>query len=188
MKIPSQPLSESRSSAPQPADWDDLQSRWDIQEYTFRSTVPVVGPLIVAVRRFWNNMSARWYTGYMFEQQSAFNQLVVQRLEYLQKREDLSLILAEYESQLSALQIRLDELEQALFSLKQEVQALGAQSKQMQSVQEEQQAEYGRLQDELVYIDQEAAETARRSAEVAYVLVQMRRQAAKQETSVGPQL
>jgi hypothetical protein len=55
-----------------------LNRSWMIHEQPFVSNVPVVGPLIVAVRDFWNWMSTKWYVGAMFQQQINFNALTVQ--------------------------------------------------------------------------------------------------------------
>ena len=55
-----------------------LNKAWMIHEQPFVSNVPVVGPLIVALRNFWNWMSTKWYVGAMFQQQTNFNALTVQ--------------------------------------------------------------------------------------------------------------
>jgi hypothetical protein len=55
-----------------------LNNAWMIREQPFVSHVPVVGPLIVAVRNFWNWMSTKWYVGAIVQQQTSFNALTVQ--------------------------------------------------------------------------------------------------------------
>ena len=55
-----------------------LNSAWMIREQPFVSHAPVVGPLIVAIRNFWNWMSTKWYVGAIVQQQTSFNALTVQ--------------------------------------------------------------------------------------------------------------
>ena len=56
---------------------DDLAARSQLQEPDFHSDVPVLGPLVVRVRRLWNWMAAKWYVLGWMEQQAAFNSRVV---------------------------------------------------------------------------------------------------------------
>jgi hypothetical protein len=56
----------------------ELNARWAVREVPFRSNAPLVGPLIVAVRNFWNWMSTKWYTRALLQQQVTFNALVTQ--------------------------------------------------------------------------------------------------------------
>ena len=44
-----------------------------LREPVFSSDVPLIGPLIVAVRRFWNWMSTKWYVRPILAQQSEVN-------------------------------------------------------------------------------------------------------------------
>jgi O-antigen chain-terminating methyltransferase len=53
----------------------ELESHWMIREQPFTSHVPVVGPLIVAVRNLWNWMSTKWYVQPLLHQQLEFNAL-----------------------------------------------------------------------------------------------------------------
>jgi len=67
---------------------DDLAAKSRLQEPDFHSLVPLLGPLIVAVRRFWNWMAAKWYVRGWMGQQMAFNAQVVGVLsELLQMQE-----------------------------------------------------------------------------------------------------
>ncbi len=54
-----------------------------LREPRFTSQVPVFGPLIVAIRRFWNWMSTKWYIQPILEQQNRFNQQLVESLDAL---------------------------------------------------------------------------------------------------------
>lgn len=47
-----------------------------IVEPVFRSEVPVIGPLIAAFRRGWNEIATKWYVRSIIQQQMAFNRLV----------------------------------------------------------------------------------------------------------------
>jgi hypothetical protein len=51
----------------------ELLASGDLLEPGFTSQTPVVGPLIVAVRRFWNWMSTKWYLRPLIRQQTAVN-------------------------------------------------------------------------------------------------------------------
>jgi hypothetical protein len=49
--------------------FDELALKSHLREPKFHSEVPLLGSLIVAVRRFWNWMSAKWYVrGWMAQQ------------------------------------------------------------------------------------------------------------------------
>jgi hypothetical protein len=52
---------------------DELAASASLREPEFHSSVPLVGQLIVAVRRFWNWMSAKWYVHGWMSQQMNFN-------------------------------------------------------------------------------------------------------------------
>jgi len=54
-----------------------LNVRWAVHEVPFVSRTPVLGPLVVAVRNFWNWMSTKWYVRAILQQQVGFNALVV---------------------------------------------------------------------------------------------------------------
>ena len=64
-------------SVPTVADvWPPLRSRQALREHAFRSPVPFVAWL----RELWNGISTKWYVRPLIQQQSEFNQLVVDRL------------------------------------------------------------------------------------------------------------
>jgi hypothetical protein len=61
----------------------DANQRWMVREIPFVSNAPVVGPLIVGVRRFWNWMAPKWYIRAILQQQVGFNAAAVQVLNEL---------------------------------------------------------------------------------------------------------
>lgn len=52
-----------------------LNSAWRIEEPSFSSKLPILGPLVAAIRTVWNSVSTKWYVLGMFQQQMRFNQL-----------------------------------------------------------------------------------------------------------------
>ncbi len=57
---------------------DQANNTWAPQEQPFTSSLPVLGPVIVTMRRAWNWMSTKWYVRPILDQQIAFNLTVVQ--------------------------------------------------------------------------------------------------------------
>ena len=57
-----------------------LAGTWQVRSRPFTSKIPLIGPLVVAVRRAWYNMAARWQDELRFEQQNRFNQTVYEVL------------------------------------------------------------------------------------------------------------
>jgi O-antigen chain-terminating methyltransferase len=55
----------------------ELNAHWMIREVPFASNLPILGPVIVAVRNAWNWMSTKWYVRPIIQQQVGFNALVV---------------------------------------------------------------------------------------------------------------
>jgi GT2 family glycosyltransferase len=53
--------------------FEELQSRQVIREQPFVSQVPVVGPLIAALRQQWHNFAVRWSIVPVMQQQNRFN-------------------------------------------------------------------------------------------------------------------
>lgn len=80
---------------------DDLAVKSQMHEPQFHSDLPLAGPLIVAVRRFWNWMSAKWYMRGWMAQQANFNARVVDVVgELLKLQERNELRIRELESRL----------------------------------------------------------------------------------------
>lgn len=65
--------------------FDALMLQSPLREPRFRSQVPLLGPLIVAVRRFWNWMSAKWYVRGWMAQQADWNNRMVDLVTELLK-------------------------------------------------------------------------------------------------------
>jgi len=53
-----------------------LKRMWRVEPRPFISDKPIIGTLIAAFRRAWNNVAARWYVQGLLEQQVPFNRLV----------------------------------------------------------------------------------------------------------------
>ena len=51
----------------------DLMLLHQLEEPGFESNAPIIGPLIVKMRRFWNWMSTKWYVRPIIKQQSSVN-------------------------------------------------------------------------------------------------------------------
>jgi hypothetical protein len=106
-----------------------IDASWQVQEEPFTSNAPVVGSLIVRLRRFWNNLSTTWYVRPLLQQQNEFNHLLARYLDELtavdaelngrltaadQDQVDLSRQLAELTYAVNRLNQRLEKIEAAL--------------------------------------------------------------------------
>jgi GT2 family glycosyltransferase len=81
---PTSPASRAQAVPPDPAQvQEQLHQRWRIEPRPFRSTVPILGPLIAAFRRRWNRVSTEWYVRPLVQQQTEFNAQVVTMLDQL---------------------------------------------------------------------------------------------------------
>ncbi len=79
-----------------------------VHEPVFQSSAPVIGRLIVVVRRAWNWMSTKWYVRPIVAQQNRINQQSVSAISTLARQQEI------YAQRLSELQARVTELEQQL--------------------------------------------------------------------------
>lgn len=105
-----------------------LAEKWQVQERPFTSNAPLIGPLIVRLRRFWNNLSTTWYVRPLLQQQNEFNHLLTRYLD------DLTMIDAELNGRLIAadqdqvdLSRQLAELTYAVNHMNQRLAAIEAQ-------------------------------------------------------------
>ena len=57
-----------------------LVEKQSLDEPTFTSTIPVVGPAIAFFRKSWNGVSTKWYVRALIQQQMEFNKLVTRLL------------------------------------------------------------------------------------------------------------
>jgi len=64
-------------TTPQPDPLDQLRATTTLQEYRFRSQVPLIGPLIARVRELWNGVATKWYVRPLIQQQNEINQQLV---------------------------------------------------------------------------------------------------------------
>lgn len=69
--------------------FEELQSRQVIREQPFVSQVPVVGPLIAALRQQWHNFAVRWSIVPVIQQQVRFNVQVSDLLRLQMHMDDL---------------------------------------------------------------------------------------------------
>ncbi len=60
-----------------------LQTKSYVVEQPFTSSVPVIGPLLVRFRTFWNNIATTWYVRPLTQQQNEYNYQVLERLREL---------------------------------------------------------------------------------------------------------
>ena len=79
-----------------------------LREHEFQSSVPVVGPLITAVRRGLYSLTAKWPLRVALDQQMRINQQLAQRLR------EHEMWLAHYQSQLRDYENQLREYEAQL--------------------------------------------------------------------------
>lgn len=62
---------------------DDVEANLERTEFDFASSVPVLGPLIQAIRRFLNNIAPRWYVQHYMQQQMQYDRSVYYALRTL---------------------------------------------------------------------------------------------------------
>lgn len=116
-------------------DYERLQELAQLRERPFISNAPVVGPLIVRFRSAWNGVSTRWYVRPMADQQSTFNQLLIEALRRLESRLDeiaglvseLDLRLVEQDRDQARLTHDLGELAAEIIQMRRALQAVEAQ-------------------------------------------------------------
>ncbi|MBN1138388.1 MAG: hypothetical protein JXM73_17500 [Anaerolineae bacterium] len=90
----------------------ELIGRGYLHEPDFRSQAPVIGPVIVAVRRLWNWMSTKWYVRPIMWQQSEVNARTARTISDLAQWHELdSRRLGQLEARVTELEERLARLE-----------------------------------------------------------------------------
>jgi hypothetical protein len=80
-----------------------LREKGQLREYEFTSTTPVVGGFIARFRAAWNGISTRWYVRPLADQQTEFNQAL---LNYVLPR------LANYDKHLRAFEENLPRFDE----------------------------------------------------------------------------
>jgi hypothetical protein len=63
-----------------------LRARAILCEHHFHSDVPLIGSLIAWIRDRWNSVATKWYVRPLIQQQSEFNEVVVDRLAGMEAR------------------------------------------------------------------------------------------------------
>jgi len=76
----------SSSVRPSYQDEDHIIKLPDLEEFDFRSTVPLLGKAIAAFRRTWYTVAAKWAIRHLMAQQQAINQYFSRRLERLEQQ------------------------------------------------------------------------------------------------------
>ena len=77
----------------------EFAKKIEVTEFSFPSSVPIIGSIVSIFRRIWNNISTRWYVQHYAAQQHTAQQtlmelLVTLQLEHLQLTEQLSVVQA----------------------------------------------------------------------------------------------
>jgi hypothetical protein len=94
---------------------------WEVQDYTFTSSVPLVGPLIAWFRTLWSSISTKWYVWSIRQQQNKVNHILVKRSEIQgQILRDLDRDQTRLTTQLVETIYRLDKIESRLVNLEQQ--------------------------------------------------------------------
>ena len=93
-----------------------MKRSWRMAERSFTSNVPVIGPLIVLIRRWVNRIAVRWYVPMLLEHQHRFNKQVVELAEIQARQGDLicdrGLSVAALAEEVARLTMRVAELEE----------------------------------------------------------------------------
>lgn len=152
--------------------WEELRAQQELQEHRFHSRVPILGPLIVALRSLWNSVATKWYVRPLLVQQSIFNRLLVDRLVGQARA-------AEAQTN------RLNEIEARLLALQGLVQGLQAQATQAAALSEsldqrvqELTAQIAEHDEWFGALDREQSQLTHDLAKVAAQVVQLQRQLA----------
>ena len=66
-----------------------LEQQTKVSEFDFASSVPIVGPLVAAFRRGWNNVSTRWVMQHYAKQQLEFQHTLIGLLHEMQHTQTL---------------------------------------------------------------------------------------------------
>jgi hypothetical protein len=86
----------------------NLIAEAQLRETQFSSGLPLLGPLVVAVRRFWNGISTRWYVLPILRQQSEINARTARVISDLAQWHELDTRrLHQLESKVAELEARL---------------------------------------------------------------------------------
>ncbi len=124
-----------------------------LREHEFQSNAPVVGPLIVGVRRALYSLTAKWPLRVALDQQTRINQQLTQRLLEHEGR------LYDHEARLQSAEVRLQSVEARLQSVEARLLAAEAQQRDMETRLQE-------YDERLIDQDHDLARLSRVTAEV----------------------
>ncbi|MBI1880515.1 MAG: hypothetical protein HYR94_20250 [Chloroflexi bacterium] len=93
---------------------------WVVQEHTFTSTIPWIGPLVAGFRSLWHSISTKWAIRVILHQQNEVNRILVEHLEaQSQTLRDLDHDQTHLTRQLFEMAYRLEKIEARLVALEQ---------------------------------------------------------------------
>lgn len=93
---------------------------WTVQEHTFTSTLPWIGPLVAGFRGLWHTISTKWAIRVILQQQNEINRILVERLAAQnQTLRELDQGQTRSTRQLFEMAYRLEKLEARLVALEQ---------------------------------------------------------------------
>lgn len=93
-------------------DIERLRKLTTLQEHRFRSSIPLIGPLIARLRAGWNSISTKWYVRPLLLQQNEFNELVATAIAAQDAELHIQAAqLSDLEGRLAEEAIRLGELQ-----------------------------------------------------------------------------
>lgn len=84
----------------------------ELREHDFRSSVPVLGPLISLLRRFLYNLTAKWGVWAVIQQQNRINQMIEERFCRMEEQiHELRTLLVDMDRDLALLARMMAEIE-----------------------------------------------------------------------------
>jgi hypothetical protein len=111
-----------------------LATRWQVTERPFTSNAPLIGPLIVRLRRLWNNVSTTWYVRPLVQQQNEYNHLLRQSIHQLAEvAGELDGRLTAADQEQTELRVQVAELVTAVQQMNRRLAALEAQLDQAEA-------------------------------------------------------
>jgi hypothetical protein len=157
-----------------------LQTTSTLQETSFRSHLPVIGPLIAWFRAAWNSVSIKWYVRPLIAQQSEFNVLVVGQLRNIAEQ------LNSQETRLGGIERQIGEVDRRIWEIDRRLAEGAAQSAQLADRIGAQETRIHDLDAWLIAQDREQSESIHDLAELRVQLVQLRKQVAQVRQPLTP--
>jgi hypothetical protein len=97
---------------------------FSLEEFEFRSSIPILGPWVAKLRSAWYSIASRWAVRHLASQQTEINRLQQTEINRLQKGIEL-----QQQAYIQSLQKRVEVLSKQTAMLAEEVARLGLQSK-----------------------------------------------------------